>query len=369
MSANQLQKCVVPERVRQWIRPEIQALSAYHVPPARGFVKLDAMENPYHWPEEMVVRWQALLAQAELNRYPDPSSAGLKAQLRRSMGLAGDAPILLGNGSDELIQMVAMAVSGPGRKIMSVEPGFVMYQMIARFVGMDYVGVALNEDFTLDVAACLRALEQEQPAVVFIAYPNNPTGNLFEPDDIAQIIDAAPGLVVIDEAYHAFAGDSFVGQLQQYEHVLLMRTVSKMGLAGLRLGYMVGPAHWLEQIDKVRMPYNVNVLTQLTAEFALEHESVLLEQTQQICRNRSALLDAMRTIAGIDVFDSRANFILFRSRDIAAAQLFDSIKSQGVLIKNMDPQGGLLQQCLRVTVSTEQENQAFLVALRQALQA
>ena len=352
-------------RVARWVRPEIRALSAYHVPSSADFIKLDAMENPYHWPEAMVEEWLAVLRDVSLNRYPDPSPAGLKASLGTAMGVPAGMDVLLGNGSDELIQMIAMTLAQPGRVILAPEPSFVMYKMIATFTGMDYVGVPLAEDFALDVPAMLAAIEQHQPAVTFLAYPNNPTGDLFDREAVRAVVEASPGLVVVDEAYHAFAGDSFMGELGKYDNLLVMRTVSKMGLAGLRLGLLAGPTEWLSEFDKTRLPYNINVLTQVSAEFALTHREVLDTQTQQICADREKLMAELQVLPGVEPFPSRANFILFRVTD--AAVVFDSLKTQGVLIKNMGASEGPLANCLRVTVGTAEENAAFLQALKQIL--
>lgn len=361
-------------RVARWIRPEIRALSAYHVPPSADFIKLDAMENPYRWPEDMVEEWLAVLRDVSLNRYPDPSPVGLKASLGEAMGVplhAGSGQdVLLGNGSDELIQMIALSLAQPGRSVLAPEPSFVMYKMIATFTGMDYVGVPLAEDFSLDMDAMLAAIRQHQPAVVFLAYPNNPTGDLFDRESVKTVIEASPGLVVVDEAYHAFAGDSFMGELGKYDNLLVMRTVSKMGLAGLRLGLLAGPTEWLSEFDKTRLPYNINVLTQVSAEFALAHRAVLDTQTQQICVDRELLAAELRALDGVTPFPSRANFILFRVNKEggdAAGVVFESLKAQGVLIKNMGAVQGPLANCLRVTIGSADENSAFLQALKQAL--
>lgn len=355
------------ERVRARVRPAILALEAYHVPPAAGFIKLDAMENPYHWPEALVEQWLEELRRVELNRYPDPTAGRLTARLRGVMGLPAAAELLLGNGSDELIQMILLALGRPGAKVLAPEPGFAMYRIIAECVGMQYVGVPLADDFALDTQAMLAAIEEHDPAVVFIAYPNNPTGNLFDRGAIREIIGASTGLVVIDEAYHAFAGESFADAVAEFEHVLVMRTVSKMGLAGLRLGLLAGPEPWLRQIGKTRLPYNINVLTQVSAEFALRHADVLEAQTQRICRDREGLYAALDAMRGVEAFPSRANFILFRAGAGEAGRVFDALKEEGVLIKNLDGAHAALADCLRVTVGTEEENRAFLTALQRAL--
>jgi histidinol-phosphate aminotransferase len=346
------------------VRDEIRALSAYHVPDAQGYIKLDAMENPYHWPEELVERWLHRIRDLPLNRYPDPSTATLKQMLRRTMQVPAGAELVLGNGSDELIQMIMMIVSGSDRSVLSVEPGFVMYKMIATFLGMPYVGVDLKDDFSLDMDAMLSAITRHKPVVIFLAYPNNPTGNLFSREDIDTIIEAAPGLVVIDEAYHSFARETYMTSLESQPNVLVMRTVSKMGLAGLRLGLLAGAPAWLNEIEKVRLPYNINVLTQESAVFALENQPVLDDQTSQIVGDREILLHKLQAIAGLEVFPSQANFVLFRTPEGQADKIFTELKEQKVLIKNLSPAGGQLKDCLRVTVGTPRENEVFLKQLR-----
>lgn len=349
-----------------WIRPEVRQLTAYQVADAEGLIKLDAMENPYVLPETLVVEWQQVLSDAALNRYPDPSSAELTKTLSRVMGVPESQSVVLGNGSDELIQMLAMAVAQKDRCILSFDPGFVMYKMIAEFVGMQYVGVPLTSQYALDMNAVRSSIKENNPAIIFIAYPNNPTANCFSESDIEEIIQIAPGLVIVDEAYHPFAQKSFMSMLEQYDQLLVMRTVSKMGLAGLRLGLLCGHPALIEQIDKIRLPYNINVLTQLTAKFVLENIDVLDEQAALIRDERDGLLKRMNALTDIVAFPSDANFILFRVENKNANDVFDEIKNQGVLIKNMKATEGLLSQCLRVTVGTPEENNRFLSALSEA---
>ncbi|MFN2349098.1 MAG: histidinol-phosphate transaminase [Thioalkalivibrio sp.] len=353
--------------VGQWVRPRIRALAAYHVPDASGLVKLDAMENPYHWPPELVDAWLEQLRSVELNRYPDPRSPELIDTLRRVAGIPADQSVILGNGSDELIQVIIMALAAPGRVVMSVEPSFVMYRMIAGYADMDYVGVPLGEDFALDLDAFLAGMERHQPAVVFLAYPNNPTGNRFPREHMETILRAAPGLVVVDEAYAPFADDSFLGDLGRYGNLVVMRTVSKQGLAGLRLGYLCGPAQWLSEFDKLRLPYNINVLTQASAAFALDHHPVLEAQAQAIRHDRAVVIDALSDLPGLKVYPSEANFILFRAPAGQGTRIFEGLKAAGVLIKNLSSQGGVLTDCLRVTVGRPEENARFLEALAAVL--
>ena len=350
---------------RTIIRDEIRAISAYHVPDPTGLIKLDAMENPYALPVEVRERIAAAVASAHINRYPDASSSRLKAQLRKSLRVPDGVDLLLGNGSDEIIQMLMLAAARPGACVMGVEPAFVMFRLIATFCGMRFVGVPLTESFGLDPERMLEAIKTHQPALTFIAYPNNPTGNLFDERAIEQIIEASSGIVVVDEAYHAFAQRTFLDRVQRYDNLLVMRTLSKSGLAGLRLGLVAGRSEWLSELDKVRLPYNVNVLTQVVAEEALKHEDVLEEQATSLRSERARLFDALSSSPRIHAFPSDANFILFRVP--GAPRVFESLKSRGVLIKNLHGAHPALENCLRVTVGTPDENTRFLAALRDSL--
>ncbi len=355
--------------VAHWVRPEIQGLSAYHVPEAQGLIKLDAMENPYTWPDELREQWLELMRQVDVNRYPHPRSPAVKAALRDAMDIPVVMDLVLGNGSDELIQMLAMTVGGTGRSILSVEPSFVMYRMIARFLGMVYVGVHLKQDdFSLDLEALLAAIAREQPALVFLAYPNNPTGNLFSRQALEQVLEAAPGLVVIDEAYAPFTDASFLPQLGDWPNLLVMRTVSKLGLAGLRLGLLAGPPVWLEQVEKTRLPYNINVLTQVTAAFALRHEALFRQQTQAIRAERAGLFRELERMDGVTAYPSEANFILIRLATDRALAVHRELQEKGILVKNLHGSHPLLAECLRITVGTPAENEQLLQALRHTLQ-
>ncbi|HAF44167.1 MAG TPA: histidinol-phosphate transaminase [Gallionellaceae bacterium] len=353
---------ITPERL---IRPEILALHAYHVPPAAGMVKLDAMENPHLLPQSLRDEIARLVADAAINRYPDAAAQQLKAAIARVSGLPAGMEVLLGNGSDEIIQLLALAVARPDAVLLSVEPSFVMYRMIATFVGMRYVGVPLDKDFSIDLQAMLETIKREQPALILLAYPNNPTGNLFDSYSLKKIIEAAPGLVVVDEAYYAFARDSFIPHLAHYDNLLVMRTFSKLGMAGLRLGFLAGSAAWLSQLEKLRLPYNVGVLPQLVAAKLLEHHDVLLAQAESIRQERARMLAALNSVVGVRTYSSEANFILFRVAK--AAQIFEGLKQRGVLIKNLDGGHPALADCLRVTVGTKQENAQFLSALQDTI--
>jgi len=351
----------------QLIRDEIRALSAYHVADSSGMVKLDAMENPYELPEDMRAEIARIAAATPVNRYPDPGGGELRARLLETLRLPQGCELMLGNGSDELIQVLALALARPGAVLMAVEPSFVMFRMIATFVGMRYVGVPLEADFRLNAQRMAEAVETHRPALTFIAYPNNPTGNLFERAAVERVLAAASGVVVIDEAYHAFAGESFLPELGRHPNMLVMRTLSKLGLAGLRLGMLMGRREWIRELDKLRLPYNINVLSQRVAAYVLSRSEVLEAQTAGLRAERAKLAAALSRLPGVTAFPSDANFILFRVP--AAERVFASIKAGGVLIKNLASGHPLLRDCLRVTIGRPDENARFLAALESALAA
>lgn len=346
--------------IHNWLRSDIQAISAYHVPKAQEMIKLDAMESPFVLGDELLQRYLQHLAEQPINRYPDPSADKVLAPLRALMGIEDEFGVLLGNGSDELIQLLALACS-PGDTILSVEPSFVMYEMIAKFTHLNYQGVALNEDFELDVEAFLAAIEAHQPKLIFIAYPNNPTGNSFKRADIERIIESAgDALVVLDEAYYAYADDSFLADVARYENLVVLRTVSKIGFAGLRLGLMVGNQVTVDELNKLRLPYNINMLTQAAAEFLLDQREMIACNAKVIRDERTQLFEALSNFSVLQVYPSQANFILFRASDAPA--LFEALKQNGILIKNLSQAPGL-SNCLRVTVGAPKENLAFIKVL------
>jgi histidinol-phosphate aminotransferase len=347
------------------VRPDILAMSSYHVPPAAGLVKLDAMENPYALPEALKHALAERLAAVAINRYPAPSYARLKQLIREKLGVPAGAEVLVGNGSDELITMISVATAKPGATVVAPAPSFVMYDLSTRFAGSRFVPVPLAADLSLDLDAMLAAIAEHRPAVVWLAYPNNPTGNCFERADVERILAAAPGLVVLDEAYQPFALDSWMDDLPRHDHLVVMRTVSKLGLAGIRIGYMAASPRWIAEFDKVRPPYNVSVLDEAAAEFALEHLEVLQAQCARIRDDRERLRAALDAIPAVATFPSHANFVLVRVA--GASAVASGMRERGVLIKDVSRMHPLLADCLRLTVGTPDENAAMLAALRGAL--
>jgi histidinol-phosphate aminotransferase len=351
---------------RDLVREEILASSAYHVASAQGLTKLDAMENPYRLPADVAAAMGARLAEVAVNRYPDPSYGALKARLRATLGIPAGLELVLGNGSDEIILMLSLALARPGAVVLAPEPSFVMYRVSGTAAGMRHVGVSLNADFTLDEARLLEAVERHRPALTWLAYPNNPTGNLFPREAILRIVAASPGLVAVDEAYFPFSGGAtLMDEVGWHPNLVLVRTVSKLGLAGLRLGFAAGPADWMGELEKVRPPYNVNVLTAAAAELLLEHRAVFDEQARRIVAERTRLEGGLDAFAGVRRFPTAANFVLARFPD--GPRAFEALKSRGILVKSLHGMHPLLANCLRLTVGTSDENAKLLEALASIL--
>jgi histidinol-phosphate aminotransferase len=363
------------------IRRDVQSMHAYAIQDSKGMVKLDAMENPYALPAALQSQLGERLGKLAINRYPGARVEDLKTALRSYAQVPAGYALMLGNGSDELISLLAMACTTPAQagsnqlssaKILAPLPGFVMYAMSAQLQGLQFIGVPLTTDFELDEPAMLAAINKEKPAITYIAYPNNPTANLWDEGVIKRIIAACAtygGIVVMDEAYQPFSSKSWMQHIHAAPdanaNVLLMRTLSKFGLAGARLGYMTGPAALVNEIDKLRPPYNISVLNSECALFALENKEAFALQAQEICAQRAMLLKAVNQIPGAQATKSDANMFLVRVAD--AAKVFDGLKQRGILVKNVSPMHPLLANTLRISVGTPPENQLLLKALQESL--
>ena len=359
------------------IRQDVLGLHAYAVQDAAGLIKLDAMENPYALPPALRTALGERLGSAALNRYPGTRVADLRAALVEHAALPDGWSLMLGNGSDELISLITLACDTPGATVLAPEPGFVMYAYSARLQGLRFVGVSLRPDnFGLDVEAMCAAISAESPAIVYLAWPNNPTAGLWAADDMARVIDAtadAGGICVIDEAYQPFAGRTWIDTIRAdpaaHRHVLLLRTLSKFGLAGVRLGYLMGPAALVAEIDKLRPPYNISTLNAECGLFALEHADVFAGQARQICEQRDRLLAALHAMPAIHAWPSDANMVLVRVApdDAGAATVFAALRHAGVLVKNVSTMHASLAGCLRLTVGTADENSQLIAALAASL--
>lgn len=351
--------------LKKLIRQDVQSMHAYAIQDSAGMVKLDAMENPHRLPPALQAQLGQRLGALALNRYPDGRVNDLRQALAGYAQMPEGFDLMLGNGSDELISLLAMACDVPGASILAPLPGFVMYAMSAQLQGLKFIGVPLTADFELDEAAMLAAIAEHQPSIIYIAYPNNPTANLWDDAVIEKVIAAAPGLVVIDEAYQPFSSKSYIDRIGNHSHVLLMRTLSKFGLAGVRIGYMMGPKALIAEIDKVRPPYNISVLNYECALFALEHADVFAAQAQEIRAQRAILFEALQAMAGLKAWKSDANMILVRVPD--AQKTFEGMRARKVLVKNVSKMHVLLANCLRLTVGTADENAQMLAALKESL--
>ncbi|MBV8503649.1 MAG: histidinol-phosphate transaminase [Paucibacter sp.] len=352
-------------RLRRFLRADVQGMHAYAVQDSRGLVKLDAMENPYTLPASLQAELGRRLGEAAINRYPAQRAEDLRQALARHVGLPAGCELMLGNGSDELISLLTLAADLPGNRVLAPVPGFVMYEMSAKLQGLAFVGVPLTEDFELDAKAMLAAIEAHQPALIWLAYPNNPTANLWDEATIRAIVEAAPGLVVMDEAYQPFAARDSMALLERFDHVLVMRTLSKFGLAGVRIGYLMGRAGVIAEIDKLRPPYNISVLNAEAGLFALEHAAVYAAQAAAIRTERERVRSELMQLSAVQAFKSEANMILVRVPD--AARCFAGMKARGVLVKSVAGLHPLLANCLRLTIGTPDENQAMLKAFKESL--
>lgn len=346
---------------------KVQRMQPYHVPNSGALIKLDAMESPYPLPDEMRQALGTALSLANINRYPNPHSSSLVAKIKSSFALPEGCDILLGNGSDELIQLILMATMHPNATVLAPAPSFVMYQQTAEILGMNYVSVDLNPDFSIDEAAFLAAIEKHQPAVIFLAYPNNPTGNLVDKAFVERILAAATGLVVLDEAYTAYADNSVAQLIAQYDQAILIRTLSKIGFAGLRLGYLAANPAVVAQIEKVRMPYNINVLTQAATRFMLDQMAHINHNVDKLLSEKTALYDWLNARDDVQVFPSQTNFLLLRCDN--ANDVFTRLRDEyRILVKNLHGTHPVLDNVLRITIGRKKENTQLREALDVILQ-
>lgn len=355
------------QRIARTIRQDVTSSAGYAIQPSAGMVKLDAMENPFTLPPALQKALGERLARVAINRYP-LCKGELASALAQHFEVPKGCKVIVGNGSDELIDILSVACNVPGATVLAPLPGFVLYEMSARLRGLKFVGVPLTATFELDEAAMLAAIEQHRPSLTYIAYPNNPTGNLFDErivEKIVAAVGAQDGLVVFDEAYQPFSSRTWMPLMAAHPHVLVMRTLSKFGLAGVRLGYLAGAAELIDQVDKVSPPYNISALNAEATLFALEHAEVFGEQAAILRAQRARLSRELSDLPGVTVFPSEANMVLVRVPDSKRA--FEGMKSRRVLVKHIAGLHPLLANCLRLTVGTPDENTLMIQALKESL--
>ena len=346
--------------IEQWLRSDIKNIDAYHVPVSKDMIKLDAMESPFGVPEDLKVEFLKCIEQSEVNRYPEADPSPLKDTLRSLMDIPDEFGILLGNGSDELIQLLALACSKDDL-IMSFEPSFVMYELVSKYVNLEYFGVQLDSNFDINLSDALLIIEREKPKIIFIAYPNNPTGNCFDYDAIIEIIKSTNSMVILDEAYYAYSDKSFLSEISNFPNLLVLRTISKIGFAGLRLGLLIGDQETIAQLNKLRLPYNINALTQTSANFLLQDKQRIINNAQIIIEERRRLAHELSLFSKFKVYPSQTNFILVHSED--AYPLHTALKENGILIKGF-PKGSKLSNFIRISVSEPVENNILIDAIR-----
>lgn len=339
--------------IKKIVRKEVASLKAYSAKEIPCRIKLDANESPYGFEEALK---SAL--KIKTNRYPDPEAKELKAVIAKDLGIK-QSNLLQGNGSDELIYNLIATFGGP---VLYPTPTFSMYGIIAQALGEKRREVSLDAEFDLDLDAMLSAARKERPKIIFLSSPNNPTGNCFSSEKILKIIDASEGIVVVDEAYQPFSSEKgFLPMLTDYKNLVIMRTLSKIGLAALRFGFMIADEEIINEVNKVRLPFNVNSLSQAVAVAALKKKKTLKAAVRLIVSERDIMVREMEKITGITPFPSEANFILFKTEN--PGHIYVSLLKQGILVRDIS---SAVAGCLRVTVGTPSENRVFLKALKKS---
>lgn len=348
--------------ITKLVRPSVRKLKAYSVDETPVRIKLDAMENPFPMPEDISREISEAVRKAQINRYPDPSAKDLKQAIAAMWGMDPER-MIIGNGSDELIQAIILAFGGP---VLTPSPSFAMYEITSKALSQNVVAIPLGKDFDLDADKLIRKAKQVKAKVIFLACPNNPTGNRFSDDAVRKVLEKVNAAVVIDEAYYSFSGRSFLPFLNRHPNMILLRTLSKIGFAGLRVGVLTASSpRVIEELNKIRLPYNINTLSQAAAVTALRRGDVLARQISLLISERERLYNALSRTKGITAYPSETNFILLRAASDATG-IYNRLREAGILIKNLN-RPGPLNNCLRVTVGTPEENSEFLNSMKEIL--
>jgi histidinol-phosphate aminotransferase len=347
--------------ISRLIKPSIRKLTAYSVDETRVRIKLDAMENPFPLPDSVRRELAEATGKTLINLYPDPSARRLKRSIAALWKMSPEQ-MVLGNGSDELIQSIILAFGGP---VLIPVPTFAMYDITSRALGQDVVTVFLDRDFDLDAGLLLKKARESRAKVIFLACPNNPTGNRFSDKAVLAVLRNAQAAVVIDEAYFSFSGKTYLPLLKKYPNMVLLRTLSKIGFAGLRIGILTASPAVVNELSKIRLPYNINSLSQAAAVTVLKHNNVINRQISLLISERQKLYNELRELKGVTVYPSETNFIMIRTAKNASS-IHLRLKQAGILIKNLNKPGPL-KNCLRVTIGTPDENRTFLKKLKTIL--
>jgi histidinol-phosphate aminotransferase len=343
------------------IKPQVRKLAAYHIDETPCRIKLDAMENPFPPSAHVKREIGKAVQEAFINRYPDPSALELKKAIARFWGMDSEL-MILGNGSDELIQAIILAFGGP---VLTPVPTFAMYEITSRALSQNVVTVPLGKNFSLDADKMLKKAKEVKAKAIFLAVPNNPTGNRFSDAAVREILYTASAAVVIDEAYFDFSRNTYLSELKKFPNMIILRTLSKIGFAGLRVGVLAASPVVIKELNKIRLPYNINTLSQATAVAALNHKDIIERQISLLISERKNLYNILSQMKGITAYPSETNFILFKT-STDATRIHTKLKQAGILVKNLN-RPGPLKNCLRVTVGKPEENSEFIAGLTNAL--
>ena len=355
-----------------FVKKSVQELKPYHVENISCRVKLDAMESPYPLSEYLMKKVIEGIGRIKINRYPDPQASRLKSIISSQTGISADS-IIIGNGCDELIQMILTVFGEEGDKVLFPAPTFSMYGIIAKSLSLKTEVILLGEDWELPLDKFLHEIERIKPKVIFISYPNNPTGNCFDKKSILKILQKAKGIVVIDEAYNDFSKKTFLSYLKEFKNLIILRTLSKIGMAGLRVGYLMADKEICRELNKVRLPYNSNSVSQEIASIILKNRAEIQKQIEDIMLERDRLTERLKEIKGIKPYPSETNFILFKlvvsESNLTVRNgkdMFLRLANSGILVRNFGSDS-YLKDCLRVTVGTHEENNEFLDVIQKSM--
>jgi histidinol-phosphate aminotransferase len=348
------------------VKPQVRAIAAYTLAARRAPIKINQNENPYEMEARIKERVLAMARERPWGRYPDFDPQELLDALAAFAGWKPDG-VLAGNGSNELIEALLLVTVGAGTKVAIPEPTFTLYGLLTKVLGGEVVRVSVGPEFEYDVDALLKAQEQK-PALTILCSPNNPTGSVVTPDEIERLCRSTSGLIVIDEAYHEFSGQSAVPLLSRHPNLVVLRTFSKaMAMAGLRVGYLMASPELVREINKARLPYNLNFLSQAAAMAAIEEFPGLKTVIDRLIALREDLRRDLQKIPGVRVYPSRANFFLVELAEADPKAVFEAVYRRGILIRDVTSYPRL-QRCLRISVGSEEENRALVVAFREAIE-
>jgi len=345
------------------IKPSVRQLQAYTLKHFEARVKINQNENPYDMPDVIKSEVHRAIGSKAWSRYPAFVPSALICKLAQFSGWKS-AGILVGNGSNELIEAALMVTVGKGSKVVIPQPTFTLYKLIATILGGESNEVLLTKALEFDVPRLLEAASSAD--VTVICSPNNPTGCLIDLSDLKEVLRATAGLVIVDEAYHEFSRQTAVPLLEEFKNLIVLRTFSKaMAMAGLRVGYLLAHPELVEEISKAKLPYNLNIFSMAAAEAAIEHFDLLKPQIDLLIHERGRIYGLMGQIAGVKAYPSQANFMVFET-PMAPADVFDALYAEGILVRDVS-RYPMLGKCLRVSVGSPSENDQFLAVLKKTL--